>query len=100
MATIAGSDRESGVRSRASRGRTPSLACRSRLWASSRTRSTREGGLAVALQLMHECPAAAGDDRHLRRPGGAVAEAVGSRLVDVEVVMGMLDRGGAAAAGG
>ena len=47
--------------------------------------------LALAAQFVHQRPATARDDRDLAGAGGAVAKRVGARLIDVEIVMGVLD---------
>src|SRR5690606_25093744 len=56
--------------------------------------------LLLVAQLVHQRPAAAGDERDLGGAGGAMAEAVGAFVVDVEGVMGVLDGGDPVAAAG
>ncbi len=59
-----------------------------------------EGRFGGAAQLMHDGITGAGDDRHLMRAGLPVAVAVGADLVDIEIVVGVLDRRDAVAAAG
>ncbi len=51
-----------------------------------------ERGLGLAAQLVDQRPAAGGADQHLGRAGHAVAVRILARLVDIEGVMGVLDR--------
>ena len=56
-------------------------------------RQTRQNlGQRRLLLLAHDGVAMPADHRHLRGAGGAVSERIAARLVDIDAVMGMLDR--------
>ncbi|EGE56498.1 transcriptional regulator, LysR family protein [Rhizobium etli CNPAF512] len=59
-----------------------------------------ERGLRRAAQLVHDGVTGAGDDRDLMCAGLAMAVTVGADLVDIEIMMGMLDRRDLVAAAG